>query len=108
MYRGNPARLYERGEEENQTDPVYGSGDATESVCRSVRRGTFNRHWKNNTKIEEGDEMPTTIFLLICVGFLSFAVGSLAEYACRLEKRLERLEKHTQTDPRDDIGKTDV
>lgn len=43
--------------------------------------------------------MPTTIFLLICVGFLSFAVGSLAEYACRLEKRLERLEKHTQTDP---------
>ena len=52
--------------------------------------------------------MPTTIFLLICVGFLSFAVGSLAEYACRLEKRLERPEKHTQTDPRDDIGKTDV
>jgi hypothetical protein len=52
--------------------------------------------------------MTTTIFLLICVGFLSFAVGSLAEYACRLEKRLDRLEKHTQTELRDDIGKTDV
>lgn len=52
-------------------------------------------------------EMPTTIFLLICVGFLSFAVGFLSEKLCRLEKRLDRLEKRIQTAPGDDIGKTD-